>query len=96
MPPAYILVDMLISDMEQYRQYMAAAPAAVVAVGGEYLVRGGRLETLKDSGDRAGSPCCDFRTMPRLKPFAMARCIGPRVPNARAQPNFLTWCSSTA
>ena len=29
MAPAYIIVDMLISDMEQYKQYMAAAPAAV-------------------------------------------------------------------
>ena len=35
MAPAYIIVDMLISDMEQYKQYMAAAPAAVAAAGGE-------------------------------------------------------------
>jgi uncharacterized protein (DUF1330 family) len=45
--PAYIIVDMLISDMEQYKQYMAAAPAAVAAAGGEYLVRGGRFEALE-------------------------------------------------
>jgi uncharacterized protein (DUF1330 family) len=45
--PAYIIVDMLISDMEQYKQYMAEAPAAVVAAGGEYLVRGGRFEALE-------------------------------------------------
>ena len=44
---AYIIVDMLISDMEQYQQYMATAPAAVAAAGGEYLVRGGRFETLE-------------------------------------------------
>ena len=47
MTPAYIIVDMLISDMEQYQQYMAVAPAAVAAAGGEYLVRGGRFETLE-------------------------------------------------
>ena len=47
MPAAYIIVDMLISDMEQYKQYMAAAPAAVAAAGGEYLVRGGRFEILE-------------------------------------------------
>ena len=47
MAAAYIIVDMLISDMEQYKQYMAAAPAAVAAAGGEYLVRGGRFETLE-------------------------------------------------
>ena len=41
MPAAYLIVDMQISDMEQYKQYMAAAPTAVKAAGGEYLVRGG-------------------------------------------------------
>ncbi|MHB1198410.1 MAG: DUF1330 domain-containing protein [Polaromonas sp.] len=45
--PAYIIVDMLISDMEQYKQYMSEAPAAVAAAGGEYLVRGGRFEALE-------------------------------------------------
>ena len=47
MPAAYIIVDMQISNMEQYRQYMAEAPAAVAAAGGEYLVRGGRCETME-------------------------------------------------
>ena len=47
MTVAYIVVDMQISDMEQYKQYMAVAPAAVAAAGGEYLVRGGRFETLE-------------------------------------------------
>ena len=47
MPAAYIIVDMSISDMAQYKQYMATAPAAVAAAGGEYLVRGGRFETLE-------------------------------------------------
>ena len=42
MPCAYVIVDMKITDPEQYQQYMAAAPAAVSAAGGEYLVRGGR------------------------------------------------------
>ena len=42
MPCAYIIVDMKISDPEQYQQYIAEAPAAVQAFGGEYLVRGGQ------------------------------------------------------
>jgi uncharacterized protein (DUF1330 family) len=44
---AYILVEMNISDPEQYKQYMAQAPACVKAYGGEYIVRGGRSETLE-------------------------------------------------
>ena len=47
MQAAYIIVDMNISDMAQYQHYMAAAPAAVAAAGGEYLVRGGRFEALE-------------------------------------------------
>ncbi|MDO8420019.1 MAG: DUF1330 domain-containing protein [Rubrivivax sp.] len=47
MPPAYLIVEMNISDPARYREYMAAAPAAVKAAGGEYLVRGGRSETLE-------------------------------------------------
>ena len=47
MTAAYIIVDMKITDMAQYQQYMAAAPAAVAAAGGEYLVRGGQVETLE-------------------------------------------------
>ena len=45
--PAYLIVEMHITDPEQYKQYMAAAPAAVKAYGGEYVVRGGRHETLE-------------------------------------------------
>jgi uncharacterized protein (DUF1330 family) len=47
MPAAYLIVTMHVTDPEQYRQYMAEAPAAVKAAGGEYLVRGGRHETLE-------------------------------------------------
>jgi uncharacterized protein (DUF1330 family) len=47
MPAAYVIVEMKISDPERYKEYMAAAPATVAAAGGEYLVRGGRHESLE-------------------------------------------------
>jgi uncharacterized protein (DUF1330 family) len=47
MPAAYVVVEMKIRDMEQYKQYMAAAPATVAAHGGEYLVRGGQHAVLE-------------------------------------------------
>lgn len=47
MPAAYLIVEMNISDPERYKEYMAQAPAAVKAAGGEYIVRGGRSETLE-------------------------------------------------
>jgi len=47
MTTAYLIVEMNITDAEQYKQYMATAPAAVKAAGGEYLVRGGKQEVLE-------------------------------------------------
>jgi uncharacterized protein (DUF1330 family) len=45
--PAYLIVEMHITDPEGYKAYMAKAPAAVKEAGGEYLVRGGQHETLE-------------------------------------------------
>jgi uncharacterized protein (DUF1330 family) len=47
MTAAYVIVEMKVSDPEQYKQYMAAAPATIKDHGGEYLVRGGRHEALE-------------------------------------------------
>ena len=43
----YIIVDMQITDMDQYKQYMASAPESVAQAGGEYLARGGALEVME-------------------------------------------------
>jgi uncharacterized protein (DUF1330 family) len=45
--PAYIIVTMNITKPEQYKEYMAQAPACVKAFGGEYIVRGGRNEVME-------------------------------------------------
>jgi uncharacterized protein (DUF1330 family) len=47
MPVAYLVVESNISDPEKFKQYMAAAPEVVKAFGGDYLVRGGRLQVLE-------------------------------------------------
>ena len=47
MPAGYILVDSQVTDLEQFKQYGALAPAAVTAAGGEYLARGGKSEVLE-------------------------------------------------
>jgi uncharacterized protein (DUF1330 family) len=47
MPAAYIIVEMNITNLDQYKQYMASAQEVVKAFGGEYLARGGRHETVE-------------------------------------------------
>jgi uncharacterized protein (DUF1330 family) len=69
MPAAYIIVDMLITDPEQYKRYMAEAPAAVQAAGGEYLVRGGRHETLEGSWQPARLAMLRFPGYEQAKAF---------------------------
>ena len=47
MSVAYVVVDIEITNMDEFKKYMADAPATVQAAGGEYLVRGGKLEALE-------------------------------------------------
>jgi len=47
MPSTYLIVESHVTDPETFKRYMAAAPDAVKAFGGEYLVRGGRMAVLE-------------------------------------------------
>ncbi len=69
MPAAYLIVDMQISDLEQYKQYMAEAPAAVKAAGGEYLVRGGKFEVLEGDWQPARVAMLRFPSYEQAKTF---------------------------
>ena len=66
---AYIIVDMQISDMDQYKQYMAEAPAAVKAAGGEYLVRGGQFEVMEGNWQPARIAMLRFPSFEQAKAF---------------------------
>ena len=81
MPAAYLIVDMQISDMDQYRRYMAEAPAAVKAAGGEYLVRGGQFEVLEGQWQPARVAMLRFPTYEQAKAFYE----GEQYRQARAQ-----------
>jgi len=81
MPAAYLIVEMHITDPERYKAYMAAAPAAVKAAGGEYLVRGGKHESLE------GDWLPHRVAMLRFPSYAAAKAFydGPMYTAARAQ-----------
>ena len=65
----YIVVDMNITDMEQYKRYMAEAPAAVKAGGGEYLVRGGKFEVIEGEWQPARMAMLRFPSFDAAKSF---------------------------
>ena len=45
--PAYLIVDITVRDEERYADYRAHVTDQIRQYGGEYLVRGGRIERLE-------------------------------------------------
>lgn len=45
--PAYVIVDIEVTDPEGYKEYVKIAPATVAQYGGRYLARGGHTEVLE-------------------------------------------------
>jgi uncharacterized protein (DUF1330 family) len=67
--PAYIVVETDIHDAEQYEHYKQAAPAAVAAAGGRYLVRGGELAVLEGDWQPTRLVLLEFPDLEAAKRF---------------------------
>lgn len=47
--PAYVIVDIRVTDPDGYEEYKKLAPQAVGLYGGKYIARGGKHEMLEGS-----------------------------------------------
>ena len=47
--PAYVVVQIVVEDLETYERYKTLAPPSISAYGGRYVVRGGPSEVLEGS-----------------------------------------------
>ena len=47
--PAYVVVDIEVTDPAAFEEYRKGVPATIAQYGGRYVVRGGRTETLEGS-----------------------------------------------
>jgi uncharacterized protein (DUF1330 family) len=45
--PAYIILDIAVTDPKLFDQYKQLAPATIEAYGGRYVARGGKTESLE-------------------------------------------------
>ncbi len=45
--PAYVIVNVEVSDPTQYDVYKQMAPSSIEAYGGKYIVRGGPIDVLE-------------------------------------------------
>jgi len=61
--PAYVIVEVDVTDPERYEQYKAATPAAIAAGGGRYLVRGGELTVLEGDWQPARLVMLEFEDL---------------------------------
>ena len=66
---AYIIADVKVSDEAQYAQYRALSPAAISAAGGEFIVRGGKHETLEGTWQPNRVVMLKFPTYEQAKAF---------------------------
>ncbi|NPV84983.1 MAG: DUF1330 domain-containing protein [Anaerolineae bacterium] len=64
---AYVIVDIEVKDAEGYEAYKKLAAPAVIACGGKYLARGGRVEVLEGEWLPKRLVILEFETMQKAK-----------------------------
>jgi len=65
--PAYIIVDIEITDPAGYEEYKKLAGATVENYGGKYIVRGGAVETLEGNWEPKRIVVLEFESVQRAK-----------------------------
>ncbi len=65
--PAYVIVDINVTDPDGYSHYKELAPAAVAAYDGKYLARGGKTEVLEGNWSPSRLVILQFPTADRAK-----------------------------
>ncbi len=67
--PAYMVVQINITDPDRFAQYRAAVPGVVESFGGRYIVRGAQVEVLEGSHDGRRLVLFEFPSMDAIKRF---------------------------
>ena len=65
--PAYIIVDVTITNPEEYEAYKLLTPATITAYGGRFIVRGGATETLEGDWQNGRIVVLEFPTSQQAK-----------------------------
>ncbi len=65
--PAYVIVEIEVTDPEGYAAYREQAPPIVAAFGGKYIVRGGALDVLEGEWQPKRLVILEFPTVDQAK-----------------------------
>ncbi|MCY4023205.1 MAG: DUF1330 domain-containing protein [Anaerolineaceae bacterium] len=66
---AYLLAQVEVHDMEQYRKYTAQTPALIEKYGGRFLVRGGEVVTLEGDAPASRLVLIEFPSLQTVQDF---------------------------
>lgn len=87
--PAYVIVDIDVTDPVTYERYKQMAPPAIAAFGGRYLARGGACHTLEGTWAPQRLVILEFPSVDRAKQWCQSDAYGPakavRQASARAE-----------
>ncbi len=67
--PAYLVVQINVTNPEKFARYCEVVPRVVEAFGGRYIVRGGAVEVLEGSHDGRRLVLFEFPTMEAIRAF---------------------------
>jgi uncharacterized protein (DUF1330 family) len=67
--PAYMVVQINITDPDRFAQYRAAVPGVVASFGGRYMARGAQVEVLEGSHDGRRLVLFEFPSMDAIRRF---------------------------
>jgi uncharacterized protein (DUF1330 family) len=65
--PAYVIVEVTITDEALYEEYKKLTPAAIAAFDGKFIVRGGQSESLEGEWNPKRIVVLEFPNVERAK-----------------------------
>jgi uncharacterized protein (DUF1330 family) len=71
--PAYLIVQINVTDPEKFARYREAVPPVIEASGGRYIVRGCTVEVLEGSHDGRRLVLFEFPSMEAIRRFWHSR-----------------------
>jgi len=63
----YVIVRVEITDMEQYKKYIALTPATIYKFGGRFIARGGEAITLEGPEEKRRIIILEFPSLKRAE-----------------------------
>ena len=65
--PAYVVLDLEVTDPDKFAEYRRLAPPAIAACGGRYIARGGTTEVLEGTRTPNRIVILEFPTVDQAK-----------------------------